>query len=152
MWSLRSSNFHNIFITTKSATPTSLITAPAVDALNSNRNQYTWCWNTLGALEYTWCWSTLGPTKVYSFFWGTDVTFCLLDPLPVCTLILKRSMHLPDISNSNHWHNNQTLKGAVVINHCQNETEVKLQMGIDFNISLTQQVRKITLSGLVSTM
>ena len=38
--------------------------------------------------------------------------------------------------------NNQSLKGAVVMTHCQSEAEVKFQMDIDHQISLTEQKGK----------
>ncbi len=40
--------------------------------------------------------------------------------------------------------NNQSLKGAVVVNLRQSEADVKCQMDIDSHISLTEQARKIS--------
>ncbi len=42
--------------------------------------------------------------------------------------------------------NNQSLKGAVVVTLCQNDTDVKCQMDIDFHISLTEQAGRIRLT------
>ncbi len=42
----------------------------------------------------------------------------------------------------------QLLKGAVVVNLCQNEADVKCQMDIDSHISLTEQAGKIRLTEL----
>ena len=44
-----------------------------------------------------------------------------------------------------HGHNNQSLKGAVVVTLCKNEADVKCQMDIDSSISLTEQVRSVSL-------
>ncbi len=41
--------------------------------------------------------------------------------------------------------NNQSLKGAVVATHCQNEAELKFSMEIDHQISLTEEAGKIRL-------
>ncbi len=43
-------------------------------------------------------------------------------------------------------HNNQSLKGAVVVTLCQNEADVKFQMDIDSHISFTEQTGKIRLT------
>ncbi len=51
----------------------------------------------------------------------------------------------PKLSISMFFRHNQSLKGAVVVTHCQNEAEVKFQMEIDRHISPTEQAGKMRL-------